>query len=116
MKELLIILNEYTETTFPKDPRTLLKTPSSSNVIPMDTGHYCHMGLENVVKNIIVSRVVYQHDFSVINLFVNIDGVPVIGNSSEKGLWTILCKDYNWMYVVVSIMTKSVCRRYLSWY
>ena len=60
----------------------------------MDTGHYCHMGLENVVKNIIINRVGYQDDFCGVNLFINIDRAPITGKSSEKGLWTILCKDY----------------------
>ena len=95
LRALLAILIAHTKAQLPKDPRALLKTPKHSNVINMDTGHYCHMGLENVILKIIKKRIAQQHVFDSVNLFLNIDGAPLLGNSSEKGLWTILCKDYD---------------------
>ena len=59
----------------------------------MDNGQYCHIGLENAVKKIIINRISRNQNFNTINLLINIDGTPLVGRSSEKGLWTILCKD-----------------------
>ena len=99
LKALLIILNEYTDTKFPKHPGTLLKTPKSTIIQCMSPGEYCHLGLNNAIKNIIATSNVSRNQ---INILVNIDGAPIAGNSSEKGLWLILCKDaeLNSVYVV----------------
>ncbi|XP_077280128.1 uncharacterized protein LOC143907321 [Temnothorax americanus] len=93
INSLLSILNKNTNTQFPKDSRTLLKTPKSTNVINMDNGQYCHIGLTNAIKKIIENRLILKHKFSTVNLLINVDGAPISGNSSEKGVWTILCKD-----------------------
>jgi len=50
----------------------------------MDTSHYCHLGLKNVIKKIVTNRIQRLHDFSTVNLFINIDGAPITGTSSEK--------------------------------
>lgn len=47
---LLEILNTYTNTTFPKNPRTLLQTPRNSNVIEMGDGEYCHFNIKSIIK------------------------------------------------------------------
>ncbi|XP_058789660.1 uncharacterized protein LOC131663322 isoform X2 [Phymastichus coffea] len=93
LKPLLAILNKYTGTKFPKDPRTLLKTPRSTDVIEMDSGQYCHLGVANAIEKIIHDRISQKHVFNTIKLSVNIDGAPLVGNSSEKGLWIISMKD-----------------------
>lgn len=38
---LLFILRKYTHYPFPKDPRTLLKTPRRTEILEMGTGEYC---------------------------------------------------------------------------
>lgn len=48
--ELLKILNIFTNTTFPKDPRTLLQTPRNTDVIKMGDGQYCHFDIESIIK------------------------------------------------------------------
>uniref|UniRef100_A0ABD2VT09 Uncharacterized protein n=1 Tax=Trichogramma kaykai TaxID=54128 RepID=A0ABD2VT09_9HYME len=94
LKSLLTILNEYTNVPFPKDPRTLLKTPKfSAPVVTMHSGSYCHLGLENCVKKIIETRLTTYPKSNKIKLLTNIDGAP-IGHSSEKSIWPILVKDY----------------------
>ena len=95
LKPLLPSSLKHTKAQLPKDSRTLLKTPKHSNVVDIDTGQYCHMGLENVIIKIIKNRIARNHAFDSLNLFLNIDGAPLTGKSSEKGLWTILCKDYD---------------------
>lgn len=92
IKALLSILNSHTETTFPKDPRTLLNTPVQTPVIPMGSGSYCHMGLDSALKKIIKSRVLTNDENNLIKLMIFVDGAPLY-SSSEKGLWVILCKE-----------------------
>jgi len=93
LKALLIILNKYTSTQFCQDPRTLLKTPKNTNIIEIDSGHYCHLGVKNCLKKIIENKRALNNKINTVNLLVNIDGAPLVGNSSEKGLWIILCRD-----------------------
>ena len=92
LKGLLIILNNYTNTVFCKDPRTLLKTPKETNVVAMEGGQYCHIGLKNCLKKIILNRLALNQKVDTLNLLIFIDGAP-LGKSSEKGLWVILFKD-----------------------
>lgn len=68
----------------------------------MDSGKYCHIGFSKALNQIIKGRLALVHTFNTINLFINIDGAPITGKSSEKGIWTILCKDSNFggVYVV----------------
>lgn len=101
LKKLQSILNEFTDTVFPKDPRTLLQTPQSTDVKSMDTGEYCHVGLKYAVKKIVQNRTVLGHSFDTINLLINIDGAPITGKSSSKSIWPILCKDYDFPGVYV---------------
>ncbi|KAL7294493.1 hypothetical protein TKK_0012485 [Trichogramma kaykai] len=91
---LLHMLNKFTDVPFPKDPRTLLKTPKiTTNLQTMGSGQYCHLGLENCVKKIIKIELINNPEFKMIRLMVNIDGAP-IGNSSEKNFKPIQVKDY----------------------
>lgn len=89
---LLSILRQFTDVEFPKDARTLLRTPRSTVIFPMNNGNYVHFDLSKIVQNIIEIRLAMQSDFDAINLLVNTDGAPV-GNSTIKNLWPILCKD-----------------------
>lgn len=56
LQYLLSILNEYTETIFPKNPRTLLNTPKSTTIISINAGQYYHLGLTNALKRIVDIR------------------------------------------------------------
>lgn len=95
LKVLLCILNKYTTTTFCKDPRTMLKTPKYTHRIEMDSGQYCHLGVASFIEKLIKSRLAGNHKINTVNLLVNIDGAPIVGKSSEKGLWLILCKEFD---------------------
>ena len=92
-RALLAILNKHTKVHFPKDPRTMLKTPKTTDVRQMGEGQYCHIGLNETVKKIVMGRLAQNREFDTLKLLINIDGAPLVGNSSEKGLWTILCKE-----------------------
>ena len=102
LQELLKIINENSNLNLPTNPRIVLNTPKSTNVINMDTGEYCHIGLTKAVQQIVSSWIALGHTFDTIPLLINIDGAPITGKSSAKGIWTVLCKekDYKGVYVV----------------
>lgn len=47
---LLIILKKYTNTVFPKDSRTLLKTPRVTNIVNMENGNIVTWELKILFK------------------------------------------------------------------
>lgn len=68
----------------PKDPRTLLKTPTVYTLRPISNGHYYHFGIlsginENSLTNL-----------QTIRLQFNVDGLPLFRSSATE-LWPILC-------------------------
>lgn len=90
---LLQIFRKYTEAPFPKDARTLLKTPRTTIISRMESGQYCHFGLKEAIIKIIEKYLQLGFETRTVNLMLNIDGAP-LGNSSEKSLWPILCSDF----------------------
>lgn len=92
IKELLAILNKHTNTKFPKDPRTLLKTPRCTEIHEMDSGKYCHYGLENAVVSFLLDIEAHKYEIRRLEIIVNIDGAP-LGKFSENGLWIISCSE-----------------------
>lgn len=75
VNSLLQILRKHTNVPFPKDCRTLLKTPTYIEVTPIDKGHYWHNGLEKAIICLLMNCA--QTDYSEnrnIDLLVNIDG------------------------------------------
>jgi len=52
---LLVILRKYSRYSFPRDPRTLLKTPRHTAVVKMGSNvrQYCHFGLQNALKKML---------------------------------------------------------------
>lgn len=90
---LLAILRKYTSHAFPKDPRTLLKTPRHTAIVEMGFGQYCHFGLKNALKCMLdeYTKVIGQITDN-LDIFINIDGLP-ISKSSNSVLWPILCSD-----------------------
>jgi len=51
LTSLLRILNKRSNVTFPKDGRTLMKTPRTANTTSMDKGFYCHFGVELAIHD-----------------------------------------------------------------
>jgi hypothetical protein len=73
----------------PKDPRTLLSTPSSIVVHDITGGQYHHIGIEaGVVAKLSKYRREIEH-LGDIQLQINIDGLPIF-KSSPGQLWPIL--------------------------
>lgn len=74
---------------FPKDARTLLRTPRTINTEEKCGGTYAYFGLKTSID-----KVLLQFDHSEIpteiELLVNIDGIPLFKSSGEQ-FWPILC-------------------------
>ncbi|XP_012555203.2 uncharacterized protein LOC101239790 [Hydra vulgaris] len=88
LASLLCILKPYFP-TLPQHPRTLLKTPTIFEVKKLKSGgDYCHIGLENGLKNCINDLFIPEN--TNIHLQINIDGLPLF-NSSGVSVWPILC-------------------------
>lgn len=88
LKDLLKIINnrfEKGEQFLPEDPRTLLQTPQSINIMPISGGEYWHQGLANCLKKIF--RAINEP--LTISLNFNIDGLPLY-NSSKVEFWPVL--------------------------
>lgn len=97
VSKLLMILrdpcwNSFEFQLLPKDCRTLLKTPRSTNVMKLGSGSYCHFGLNNALKKIVAERAKKKINSDNVNLLINIDGLP-LSRSSTAALWPILVSD-----------------------
>ena len=93
LSDLLKILSEY-HSSLPKDARTLLKTTSSQLVLPMNDmlnrpGEYVYFGIEKQLQRN-VFNIVTERGLNQLQLFFNVDGVPLF-RSSSKQFWPILC-------------------------
>ncbi|KAB0790034.1 hypothetical protein PPYR_15646 [Photinus pyralis] len=75
-------------TLIPKDPRTLLKTPRSTEIRVVPPGTYFHFGLKQGILNTI-EKDSMVHEFFEIKLKIGIDGLPLSSSSSSQ-LWPIL--------------------------
>jgi hypothetical protein len=86
---LLHILRPY-HPKLPKDPRTLLSTPSKVNVVALAGGNYHHVGIEHSVTKL-VERYHIEADClnNIIYIQINIDGLPLY-KSTGLQLWPIL--------------------------
>lgn len=80
-----IINNRFDSNLLPQDPRTLMETPKSVEIVPCGEGKYWHNGLkfclENVFSNI--------HNPINISLNVNLDGLPIFKSAKDE-FWPIL--------------------------
>ena len=54
INQLICILREHTKVPFPKNARTLLKTPRTTHVIDMGSGQYCHYGIKSAIETFIL--------------------------------------------------------------
>lgn len=72
----------------PKDPRTLLKTPRSTETRVVPPGTYCHFGLESGILGVL-KNCYHVYEFKEIKIKVGVDGLPV-SESNGSQLWPIL--------------------------
>jgi len=73
----------------PSDARTLLKTPRYVNCDEMESGEYCHIGIESSILQclkVLPNEVLVPSE---LKLNINIDGLP-LSKSSGSQLWPIL--------------------------
>lgn len=82
----------------PADPRTFMKTKNIGQNIPLEgdeTGKFIYFGikqgLEKLLQNERVFRLLTSKRENVIELLFNVDGLPIYGNSKVQ-IWPILCK------------------------
>lgn len=79
-------------TDLPQDSRSLLKTPRATaveaDINVVTPGKYCHFGLLDGLRQTLQG---FEELPSVVNLYFNIDGLPV-SKSSKTQLWPIQCK------------------------
>ena len=68
----------------PRDPRTLLRTPTGYQIKNMTEGHYYHFGISSGIE--CIKRPIS----GIIQLQFNVDGLPLF-KSSKLELWPILC-------------------------
>lgn len=88
LKDLLKIIKEHFEKGepfLPADPRTLLQTPQTINVVSVSGGEYWHQGISNCLTKIFRNL----NEATAITLNFNIDGLPLY-NSSKVEFWPIL--------------------------
>lgn len=93
--------------TLPSDARTLLKTQKKAAALDMHDGKYCYFGIANNLK-IIFSEVPILQSLEKIDLFVNIDGIPLVNNSSIQ-FWPILCKINQSLYKLEPFIVAIYC-------
>lgn len=92
LSDLLGILKEnFDNTTLPKDPRTVLKTPrnTGSLIDEIKPGFYFHFGLENSLKNLLNRSKITNTINNILDICINIDGLP-LSKSSGSQLWPIM--------------------------
>lgn len=85
---LLKILQKHHE-HLPRDQRTLMKTITHYNIVSLSGGHYYHFGVEYSVFNQLRNNLIILFNVKMVNLQINIDGLPLFKSSSTQ-LWPIL--------------------------
>lgn len=90
VNKLLSILKSHPcHSDLPVDARTFLKTPRKVTLIT--PGEYFHFDLVNGLKGIIDNNLLpANHDTVEIEIFINVDGLPILKKSTSKQLWVIL--------------------------
>lgn len=99
LNELLIIFRSFfPECDFPKDSRTLLRTPRNAKLTDIQGGQIYHFGIKQPILQTIdlglvdfrLPKLVYFEDIpNLITLTVGIDGLP-LSKSSRKQFWPVL--------------------------
>lgn len=74
----------------PEDSRTLFQTPKSREIVEMNPGYYCHVGVKKGL-DYNMAQLSTTNFPNEIELDFNIDGVP-ISKSSKSSFWLILAR------------------------
>lgn len=85
---LKILLKRDSEANIPKDSRTLLKTPRTTDIKTIPPGQYFHFNLTLTLLNAIEADI-KEYQFKEISIKIGIDGLP-ISDSNTSQLWPIL--------------------------
>ncbi|VEN57599.1 unnamed protein product [Callosobruchus maculatus] len=90
-KLLRILVYDGKHVELPLDARTLLHTPRSINVRPMDNGHYVHLGIKDYLNTLFKSFATEISNLKLpyLQLSFNMDGTP-ISTSGGANFWPIL--------------------------
>lgn len=89
LNSLLSLLKPFHN--LPLDARTLLVTPREQNIKQIIPGYYHHFGLKNCLKRLIIQcNPVKLMCANCIEVFINIDGLPLAKSSSSQ-VYPILC-------------------------
>lgn len=100
INDLLAILVLAGFTCFPKDSRTLMKTPTNVDIRPLSSGKLWYNGIGNTLTRVLGNC---NHDMT-IHLNFNFDGLPLF-DSSVLQFWPILCSIHG-DYYTLSLCTK----------
>ena len=85
VNHILALLHIMGHTDLPRDRRTLLKTLRSVNVVKKCGGTFVYLGIQNGIEQNFATHGLKAH----VDLFVNVDGMPVF-ESSKEAIWPIL--------------------------
>ena len=87
---LLLILKKF-NFKLPKDPCTLLKTPTNISLQSLSGGDYFYCGIKKTICSLLSSLNKKPLNLSTphLNLQVNVDGLPIF-KSNKMQLWPIL--------------------------
>lgn len=114
MNEILSIFRSEGHNNVPKDVRTLLKTPTTYNIINIRPGFYIHLGIEFMLKPVLK---MYQPYFNTsinnIKLSFNIDGLP-ISKCSKSAFWPILMSIINIPVLINKVFTVGIYHSHLK--
>ena len=84
------VFRGYTEFSLPRDARTVLQTSREATKTKITAGgEYYHFGIESSISHVMQSNNIKVADNDIINLQINIDGLPVHRSKGES-LWPIL--------------------------
>lgn len=94
LRKLLTILKDccYEDlSSLPRDPRTLLKTPTTIKTRNLASGKYFYFGIQNSVNDMFATYDLTEMEgLSCIEIALNINGLP-LAKSSGESFWPILC-------------------------
>lgn len=94
VNRLLRILIRHGHNELPTDCRSLLQTPRVNHVIQMNSGIYHHFGIKKMLLRSAQKNFCKDNMPNEILLNVNIDGLPLVKNSSSQ-FWPILAQIFS---------------------
>lgn len=90
MRTHLNYLIQFLNQIFPDIPidyKTLLQTPTKTNLISVPPGSYVHIGIKNNIINLLSEKKAIP---KTLTIDTDVDGLPIYINCTEKGFWVIL--------------------------